>query len=98
MRSQNERRFVSGAAIFQATAQHIEHSCKNSHEQSLGILSRDFRVGLTEQFIDPTPAPKGGTFAKGFADRHEYTRGQAFPGNIAYEKEQVFGIEHEEVV
>jgi hypothetical protein len=98
MRSQNERRFVTGVAIFQATAQNVEHTRKNGYEQGFRILPRDFCVGFTEQFIDAAPTSKGGTLAKSFADRHEYARGQAFPGNIAHEKEQVFGIEHEEVV
>src|SRR5882672_6207374 len=89
---------MSGAAIFQATAVNLEHACKNGYEQGLGILPRDFGVGLTEQFIDPTPASKGSTFAQSFADRHEDAGRQALPGYIAYEEEYVVGIEHEEVV
>src|SRR5258707_12719610 len=98
MRSQYKRRFVTGVAIFQATAQNVEHTRKNGYEQGFRILPRDFCVGFTEQFIDPTPTSKGRALAKSFADGHEYARGQPFPGTIAYEKEHEFCIEHEEAV
>src|SRR6266487_2173226 len=79
IRSQNEGRFMPRAAIFQATARNVEHARKDGYEQGLGILPRDFSVGFTKQFSDPTPASKGSTFAQSFADRHEDAGRQALP-------------------
>src|SRR5207245_6729992 len=91
-------RFMAGAAQFHLTSADIQDTRNSSDKECLWIVTGDLLIQRRDQGIHGHTLAQGQTFAESLAQRHEQRRRYTFPGDVAHHKKKVILVQHKSVV
>src|SRR6266851_2137616 len=89
---------MAGAADLHLTSADIQDTSDSSDKEGLWIVTGDLLIQRRDQDIQGHMLAQGQAFAECLAQRHEQRRRDAFPGDVAYDKEKVILVQHKGVV
>jgi len=89
---------MTGTAEFHLTSADIQDTGDSSNKECLRIVTGDLVIQRCDQSVQGYTLAQGQAFAECLAQRHEQRRWDAFPSDVAHDKEKVILVHHKGVV